>query len=263
MVAPPPQIKSVIFDSSDMILQYGVALMGAGAHTSRVVRNMSRIAEAFGYRVAITIFQHTIIMCATDKEDSSVRQTLVTKINHQPINFKTISLLSSLSWEVGDDHLTVHEFKHRYKEIVSKQRLSRWVVLLFVAFANASFCRLFQGDFQSMLIVFFATLGGFVLRQELNARKVNPIISVTSCAFVSSLIGATGVYFGWGGTPSVALAASVLFLIPGVPLINSVIDILEGYTLMGISRLMGSFIIIICITLGMALTLYLLEIHSI
>ena len=89
------------------------------------------------------------------------------------------------------------------------------------------------------------------------------MISVTACSFIASLIGAAALYFKLGDTSSVALASSVLFLIPGVPLINSVIDILEGYTLMGISRMVGSFIIIICIALGLAATLYFLKIHSI
>ena len=40
---------------------------------------------------------------------------------------------------------------------------------------------------------------------------------------------------GW--TPDIAIGTSVLFLIPGVPLINGIIDILEGHTVTGTSRL--------------------------
>lgn len=32
----------------------------------------------------------------------------------------------------------------------------------------------------------------------------------------------------WGNTPDIAIGASVLYLIPGVPLINGIIDIIEG-----------------------------------
>ncbi|MEG0836329.1 MAG: threonine/serine exporter family protein [Akkermansia sp.] len=263
MVPPPTSLRAVIIESSDILLKYGVSLMESGSHTSRVVRNMSRIAETFGYSVAITIFQHTIIMSATDREDHSVRQTLITKINHHALNFETISLLSNLSWEVVDKKLTVSDFKKKYKAILAKPRMSRWLVLFLVACANASFCRLFQGDIWAMGVVFIATLVGFFVRQELLERRMNLMIVFIICAFIASMVGSLAVCFKLGTTPSIALASSVLFLIPGVPLINAVIDILEGYVLMGISRMMNAFTLIICIALGLALTLYILRIETI
>ena len=61
-----------------------------------------------------------------------------------------------------------------------------------------------------------------------------------------------------GETPQIALGASVLFLIPGVPLINSIIDLLEGYVLIGISRAVNALTLIICIALGLSATLLIL-----
>ena len=51
---------------------------------------------------------------------------------------------------------------------------------------------------------------------------------------------------------------SVLFLIPGVPLINSILDILEGHVLVGLSRTINATILIICIALGLSMTLLIL-----
>ena len=58
-------------------------------------------------------------------------------------------------------------------------------------------------------------------------------------------------------TSEIALATSVLYLIPGVPLINGVIDILEGHTLTGISRLTNALLLIICLAIGLSFTLFL------
>lgn len=52
-----------------------------------------------------------------------------------------------------------------------------------------------------------------------------------------------------------ALATSPLFLIPGVPLINGIIDILDGFTLSGVNRLIKAALLIICIAVGLSLTL--------
>lgn len=56
-----------------------------------------------------------------------------------------------------------------------------------------------------------------------------------------------------------ALATSVLFLIPGVPLINGVIDIVEGHVLIGCSRLIGALLLILCIAVGLSVTLLMVK----
>ena len=68
--------------------------------------------------------------------------------------------------------------------------------------------------------------------------------------------------FGWGKTPDIALASSVLYLIPGVPLINSIIDILGGHVLIGMSRAVNAAILIICIALGLSVTLLILGLDT-
>ena len=60
-------------------------------------------------------------------------------------------------------------------------------------------------------------------------------------------------------TSEVALATSVLFLIPGVPLINGVIDIVEGHVLNGIARLASALMLIICIAIGLSCTLMIVK----
>jgi len=51
----------------------------------------------------------------------------------------------------------------------------------------------------------------------------------------------------------------VLYLIPGVPLINGVIDIVEGHTLTGITRLANALLLIVCLAIGLSFTLILFK----
>jgi len=69
------------------------------------------------------------------------------------------------------------------------------------------------------------------------------------------MIGSTGYLFGWGTTPDMALGTSMLYLVPGVPLINGVMDIIDGHVLAGFSRLVNACMLIICIALGLSFTL--------
>lgn len=253
--------KESIHEMSDFLLDYAISLMGAGSHTARIVRNVVRIAEAGGYEAHLTIFQKNISMMIKEK---STGETLtgIRRIKPMALNFNIISELSALSWEAYDQPISLSVIRSKYDEIMSIPRLSRWVVLFLVACANASFCKLFGGDWIAMLLVFIGTLVAFFARQEMMKYHFNHFIVFISAAFISSIITAAGVIWNLGDTPQIALATSVLFLIPGVPLINSIMDILEGFVLAGMSRLINATILIICISIGLFFTMSILGINK-
>lgn len=246
--------KNEINEVSDLLLDFAISLMGAGSHTARVVRNIVRVADALGYDVDLTMFQKNVTMMIKDR-NSNETFTGVRRIKPMALNFRTISNLSSLSWEAYDQHLSLDEIKKQYKEIMQTPRLSRWTVLFLVACANACFCKLFGGDNYGFILVFIATLIGFFVRQEMMNRHMNHFIVFISSAFIASITAGVGLIYNIGTTPDIALATSVLFLIPGVPLINSIMDMLEGYVLAGVSRMINATILIICISVGFLMTL--------
>ena len=251
-----------ILEVSDLLMNFATSLMGAGSHTSRIVRNVSRMAEVFNYDVSITVFQKSIFMTLVSFDDSSVRYTAIQKINPMSLNFRTISDLSALSWSVYDNKLPIEEIRAEYNDIMCKPRLNDWIVVLLVACANASFCKLFMGDSYAMLFVFLSTFIAFFVRQRMLAHHINHFLVFITCAFISSMIAGISVIMNIGDTPDVALATSVLFLIPGVPMINSILDILEGHVLAGTSRLINAANLIICIAIGFFFTIQILGIDK-
>lgn len=250
--------KRELIEVAELLVDVGAALMGAGSHTSRVVRNITRMAESFGYEVFITIFQKNITMMVRKKGDSD-SITLVRPTKAIALNFRIVSDLSQMSWQTHDNDWTVDVARREYDQIMSTPRLSRWVVLILVAFANASFCKLFNGDLVSCLLVFAGTLTAFFVRQEMMNRHANHLFVFFLAAFISSFIASTGFHIESCTTPDIAQATSVLFLIPGVPLINSMIDIMEGHVLTGIARLVNATLLIVCLSIGFFVTLQLIS----
>ena len=167
------------------------------------------------------------------------------------------SELSALSWEAVDNHLSLEELKDKYKKIISAPRIHPLFVLLLVGFANASFCKLFGGDLISMGIVFSATITGFYLKQQMQAKKINHYVVFIVSAFVASLCASTALIFDT--TSEIAMATSVLYLVPGVPLINGVIDVVEGYVLTGFARLTEASLLIVSIAIGLSFTLLMVK----
>lgn len=198
--------KQELTDILDFVAEYASYLLGSGVHTSRVIRNAQRIGTSQGVDIQLSSFQKSIIITVHDERSGEV-VTRVVKIPALPISFERNSDLSALSWDAVDEHLSLTDLRDRYGELIAKPRMDPIFVLLTVGLANASFCRLFGGD--------------------------------------------------W--TAEVAIATSPLFLVPGVPLINGVIDIVEGHILIGCSRLINALLLIVCIAVGLSATLMIVK----
>ena len=241
---------------ADFVAEYATYLLGSGVHTSRVIRNSQRIGKSQGIDIQLSAFQKSIVMTAHD-DSTGENITRVVGIPALPISFERNSDLSALSWEAVDKQLTLDEVRSRYERLISKPSIDPIFVLLTVGLANASFCRLFGGDWTAMSIVFTSTLVGFAAKQRMQAHKVNHFIIFILSAFIASLCASAALSFDC--TAEICLATSPLFLVPGVPLINGIIDILDGHVLIGFSRLVNAMSLIVCIAVGLSMTLIMVK----
>lgn len=102
-----------------------------------------------------------------------------------------------------------------------------------------------------------AAVRGSITNVLVSRRGFNHYVIFIASSFAASMYASVALMFDT--TSEVALATSVLFLIPGVPLINGVIDIVEGHILIGCSRLINALLLIICIAVGMSATLMMVK----
>lgn len=236
------------------LLEYTAAQLAGGAQTQRVARSAARIAGCFGHSCHATFLSRHITMTVSAAGEPPV--TIVGTVPGMGLNFRQLVALNRLSWLSLDENLDFAEVRSRFHEIMTMPHFSRPVVLLGASLANASFCRLFGGDVMAMLFVFGGTLAALAFRQFLDRHHAAPCLSFMLAAFIASMIVALAALSGLSATPQIALGSSVLFLIPGVPMINSTLDLLTGYPLMAFSRLVRSGMLISCIGLGLGSTLF-------
>ncbi len=248
--------KQELTEILDFIAEYATYLLGSGVHTSRVIRNSQRMGVSQGVDIQLSSFQKNTIISAHDAQ-SGETITRVVGIPPLPISFERNSDLSALSWDAFDEKLPLSEIRTRYERLISKPRIDPIFVLLTVGMANASFCRLFGGDWTAVGIVFTATLVGFAARQRMQAHHVNHFLIFIISAFMASLCASAALLFDC--TAEIAIATSPLFLVPGVPLINGVIDIVEGHILIGWSRLINALLLIVCLAIGLSATLLMVK----
>lgn len=235
---------------------YTRELFGSGVHSSRVIRNARRIAEAYGAELTLYSSLRAEILSLKDVESGIVR-TRVVPVPDLPVNFELNSDLSALSWRALDKRLPLGVVMAEFECLRKKQNIHFLKVLTLLSLANGAFCHLFGGDWIAIMFVVFSTACGFYLKRFLTQHHFNVFLAVVICAFLSSMIASASVMFDC--TCQVAIATSPLYLVPGVPLINGVIDTVEGHVVTGVSRLVKAMLLICCMAMGLAGTLLIFQ----
>ena len=139
----------------------------------------------------------------------------------------------------------------QFDSIIRTPPADKNLVLLLASLANASFCRLFTGDWAAVAVVFLSTLAGYYLKQVLCEHKVDLRLVFILCAFVSSVLGASDALFNLGTTPEIAVGTSVLYLVPGIPFLNSFSDMLAGHYICSFCRFIHAVILTCCLSIGL------------
>ena len=161
--------------------------------------------------------------------------TTVRRQKDHGINMDLVIELQRLVLDVENGLLDVEAYRQRL-ETLSPARYPRWAVVLAVGIACAAFARLAHADAVSCLVAFAASAVAMYVRLHLAALHFSPLVTFSTSAFVATSIAAQSLLYGIGAAPKTAMAASVLMLVPGFPLINAVSDMVKGYMNTGISR---------------------------
>ncbi len=238
----------------ELLLEIGSLLMVSGANTERIKITIDRIASAFDCCSDLLVTNHALMMTLTYPDNHKIF-TSVKWVPGMHLNFNLISDISTLSWKVVLEKWTVARIKQELQTLNRKPLYPRYVVLLLVALAGASFCRLFGGNLTEMVAVFVASFLGLYVRQEAIKLKFNFYVAIFFASATASLVAGSYFYFHPAEVYSHAFSTSVLFLIPGVPMIHAISDLLDGNTHNGVMRGVNVLIMAFAIALGLMVAL--------
>ncbi|MBC7890469.1 MAG: threonine/serine exporter family protein [Ferruginibacter sp.] len=244
------QTNSEAKEFGSLLLDVGVYLLSSGASCSRIRITMRRLAIAYNYSPHISIAPKSISLALNDEADNALFSGMRTT-PAQGVNFKTISGISRLSWNASENDLSVQQVRDELSRLIALPHYPRLVILLFVSVAGSAFCFTFGGTLLEMIITFGATFCGLFMRQEAIKHKFNPYICVYIGALVASLFAGAFVKAGLNINFEHAFATSVLYLIPGVPLINCFTDLIDGNILNGVVRGINALMFALAIALGL------------
>ena len=208
---------------AQLLADINFVLITGGANTRRVLRNVNRIAGALNYRCDI-FYSFSAIILTLYNNTTGEKETVVKSIPHHGVNFNAISDISILSWRILEKKLPIFGGDH-------------------------------HNSYLEFGMSFLATLLGLAGRRILQLKKFNIFICWAWAAFISVSV-VNGFRLLGVEEYKNALASCVLWLIPGVPLINGFIDLLTGYVVAGIAKLAYAMMLIFMISIGFYLSLF-------
>lgn len=232
---------------SRLIAQAGQMLLAHGAESTLVGHITHRIGKAAGMDevevslsasslVVTTVYNEHCVTTARRSPDRGLNMRVVTQIQRICIMMEK----GILDYQLAQKKLNQ----------ISPERYNRWLVVVMIGLSCAAFSRLAGGDWTVFGMTFLASSSGMIVRQEFGHRHFNPLLNFAITAFVTTLISAQAVIYGLGDQPQLVMASSVLMLVPGFPLINSVADMLKGYVNMGIARFVMASLLTLATCLG-------------
>jgi uncharacterized membrane protein YjjP (DUF1212 family) len=249
-----------LIKATNLLLEISSLLMVSGANTNRVNLTINRFASALNYKTSCFISHKSIVMTLFE-EDSTLNCTRVKNIPAHAINFSVISAISKASWNAVLENWTTKKIISEIEFIKEQNRYPKIVVLIAVSLSGAGFCNIFGGDYINMIFAFISTFIGLLVFQLTHREQYNVYLRIFIGSFVASIIAAVGIIYDLGSNPETALATSILYLVPGVALINSFTDLLDNNILNGIVRFTNGLMIVLAIALALFITMVIFHLN--
>jgi len=253
----------------DLLLRTGCLLVESLADTSRIMRNMRRAAAFLGLpddELHIYVNYNMLMVNLSDGQHS---YTKFRRCARHSVNMWVISAVSHLSWRTLRHNYSLEDYSREIESIASHRRsYTPWQVAVGGGFACGGFCVQFGCDWTAFFYTSAAAVLASRFRMFLSSKGCNEYVGIGIGAFVATIIAWLSSFFSTSAelasalpaclvssTPWHPLLACALFIVPGVPLINFVSDMLDGYIQIGITRAVKTLMMVLAMAFGIALAI--------
>jgi len=231
-------------ETVDLLLYLGQTLFRFGASSQRIIDSMQVLNRHLG-GLDVRILVDPDAIMVTTIIGSDYRTKIETIPSNGRIDNEMVSEISSLLHSLTPEMTHIHI--RRELDRMNRDRGNKgWASMMVVtAVAMAAFGLLNGGELSSILVVLPATALSFLVFRTMGRQGWNYYLIVLAATLVGAISACMLARTGVTDSTDVALIVSVIFLIPGVQLINGGIEIVRNHNLVGASRL-----ILVSVTLG-------------
>jgi len=236
----------------EVAIDAALVIMQNGGSTVAAERAFSSILKRYGEEGVTAAWRLDFIVVTAAAEGGS--STFVREVGTTGMNLARASAAMVLADRLAEGNISIADFPddlERIKNLPSAYK--RWLTIAAAACAGGFYSRTVGGDWGSLGIAFVAAGVGQSLRSLLQARKVAVVPLTLACATVSALIAAAGLRIGFSNVEPATLISSVIYMVPGLPLINGFIDMISHkHLLVGMQRMMNAAFLFLVLAIAIA-----------
>jgi len=238
----------------DVLLRFGAAMMHAGDTAFRVRAAMAVLGRALG--IESLAVQVTIGALQATARRGAETATLVREIGPPSIDAQRIVSLETLA-QSSRPGVTVRELAAALDSLEqARPHYPIVVVAGAIGLASAAFSYLNGGDALGTVAAAIAGGTGQAVRALMFARRLNQFAVTAACAVLTAglycaLIAALAAG-GFGPGHAAGFIFSVLFLVPGFPLVAGLLDSVQHQTMAAVGRLAYAAMILLAAAIGLS-----------
>ena len=266
----------------ELVTRIGEVLLKNGGEIFRVQQTMQLVAKAYGipgfqvYVLANGLFvsmqeEGRTITRPVESGDAAgqeqlfgqehlaSRAHLASQVRYVPlssVHLGRVAAVNNLSREIVAQKYTVEEASRKIEQIDKLPFTSNAVQTLMSGLGAGAFCILFGGSLLDSAAAFLSGLVLWIFVLLLTARGANKImVNILASALVTAMGVLFFHLFSFGDSMDMIVIGSIVPLLPGVPLTNSIRDYLNGDYLSGTIRMIDAVLVACCIALGVGIVL--------
>lgn len=236
-----------------LVMEIGQKMLENGAEIYRVEESIVRICKSYGAKsVEVFAIPSSIIVTLDMGEEKT---TMSKRIFPKETNLDIVDKLNNLSryiCSVKPDTVTIEKLLN---DIVKSPVYSNFLIGLCYLFIPAAFALFFGGNARDAVVASLIGVIIKVLLDVLSKMKTNTVFTNILCSAVSSVLAILSVRASIGTHYDKIIIGTIMLLVPGLILTNSMRDFIMGDLMAGTLRLIEAVLVATGIAIGVALVL--------
>ena len=226
----------------------GKLMLQSGGETYRVEETVSRICQSFNVD-EVEVFASPTAVIISIVYNGEIH-SIVKRINSRGIDLNMVHNINSLSREIYEHRLSIDVCEKRLKDIYKSNSYSSTKTLFFAGVATSTFTVLFDGGVREFLCAFFIGILTKLISINLEKSNLNDFFINIICGGLVATSSIVCLHFGIIKELNKLIAGSIMLLVPGLALTNSIRDLLEGQLVSGLTRAAEAFFIGLSAAIG-------------
>lgn len=244
-----------------IVTTIGNKMLECGAEIYRVEESIVRMCKAYNAEnIEVFAIPSSIIITL---ELNGEQFTQSKRVFPKDIDLDKVDKLNNLSRFICAVKPTGDKIESQLKAIDGNKVNAKWIVYICYAVVPFAFCLFFGGNLKDAAVSSGIGLVIKVILDILVKFRTNTVFVNIICSAVSSVIAILSVLIGIADNYDKIIIGTIMLLVPGIILTNSMRDFIMGDLMAGILRLIEAVLVATGIAIGVALVLSVFDMNSI